>query len=88
MSEDPFSKLIREAVAEGIAAATAQRDKRLLSLEETANYLDVSITTVRELIASGEIPVVEVCGDTKKTLRCCVMDLNTFIDKKRRFRAA
>lgn len=88
MSDDPISRLIREAVAQGIAAAQTERDKHLLGIEDTANYLDVSVTTVRELIASGEIPVVEICGDAKKTIRCCVQDLNDFIGRKRRFRAA
>lgn len=88
MSDNPLSAMIRDAVAEGIAVAVAQSDKRLLNLEDSARYLDVSLTTLRELVDAGELAVVQVTDGKRPAVRCCIRDLNQFIDGKRKYRAA
>lgn len=53
---------------------------RLLSLEQAAECLAVSRTTVQELVDSGKLPVVEVTG---RAVRVDARDVEAYIKSKR-----
>ena len=55
--------------------------KRLFTLKEAAKYLGRSEWSMRELIWTGEIPVVRVEGGRKIFLD--IQDLNKFIDRNK-----
>jgi excisionase family DNA binding protein len=59
---DPLSELIKVAVREVLAETiktTDLRSQRLLSPEQTAEYINCSRARVYELLKEGEIPVVK-----------------------------
>jgi excisionase family DNA binding protein len=55
--------------------------KRLLSIREAAQYLGLSVYTVRELIWSGVLPYVKREGGRKYLLD--IRDLDDFIDSQK-----
>jgi excisionase family DNA binding protein len=57
-------------------------NKRLLRSAEAADYLSVSVWTLRRLIQSGELPVVQR-GDAGKFL-VDIRDLDGFIERNKR----
>ncbi len=59
---------------------TASNTPRLLSLEDSARYIDVSLSQLRELIELGEIPVVSIAARGRK---CDRRDLDGFIDQRK-----
>ena len=56
--------------------------KRLLRSVEAADYLGVSVWTVRRLIQSGELPVIQ-CGEGGKFL-VDIRDLDGFIERNKK----
>ena len=57
-------------------------NRRLLRSAEAADYLSVSVWTLRKLIQSGELPVVQR-GDAGKFL-LDLRDLDGFIERNKR----
>jgi excisionase family DNA binding protein len=57
-------------------------NRRLLRSAEAADYLSVSVWTLRRLIQSGELPVVQR-GDAGKFL-VDIRDLDGFIERNKR----
>ncbi len=55
--------------------------KRLLSIKEAAQYLSLSVYTVRELIWSGVLPYIKREGGRKYLLD--IRDLDDFIDSQK-----
>jgi excisionase family DNA binding protein len=56
--------------------------RRLLRSVQAAEYLNVSVWTLRKLIQSGDLPVVQY-GDTGKFL-IDLRDLDAFIERHKR----
>lgn len=56
---------------------------RLLSLNEVAEHLQLSMATVRRLAAKGDLRVVQIGGNAN-TVRVHVDDLEALIEKGRR----
>jgi len=54
--------------------------KRLLSVKEAADYLGMSVYTLRDRIARGQIPTVR---DGGRLLRLDIRDLDTWIEKRK-----
>lgn len=64
---DPLSEMIKVAVREVLAETiktTDLRSQRLLSPEQTAEYINISRARVYELLKDGEIPVVKAGRST------------------------
>ena len=59
---------------------TASNRRRLLSTEQAADYLGVSVRTVKHLMSSGQIPYVKIGRAT----RLDQGDLDDFIARNRR----
>lgn len=55
--------------------------KRLYTLREAAEYLGRSVWSMRELIWSGQVPVVK--GEGSRKIFLDVVDLNEFIDRNK-----
>lgn len=61
--------------------AVSHSEKRLYTLKEAAGYLGRSEWSMREIIWSGEIPVVRQNGGRKIYLD--IIDLDKFIDQNK-----
>lgn len=80
--KDLVEQLVQETteriVRRILPTLTDSTQPRLLSLEDSARYLDVSLTVLREMIARGELPSVRL---TSKCVKCDRRDLDSIIDK-------
>jgi excisionase family DNA binding protein len=56
------------------------QQRGLLSPKSAAEYLDVSATTLRRLVSSGELLAVKLGGSTRYSLK----DLDALIERLRR----
>ena len=56
-------------------------EPKLLSIEKTAEFLDVSASTVRRLVKSRQLKASKIGGQ----IRISLIDLHAFIDQSRVF---
>ena len=55
--------------------------KRLYNLKEAASYLGRGLYSMRELVWSGEVPVVK--GETARKIYVDIVDLDKYIDQNK-----
>jgi excisionase family DNA binding protein len=79
MMADPFSEIVTQAVREVLSEfikATDLRPQRLLTVQQTAEYINCSSARLYELLREGEIPSVK----SGRSLRIDKDDLDHWIE--------
>lgn len=79
---DAIAEIIRAAVAEGVREALnvqAATNRRLLSIEQAAEYLNLSERQIQAMVAAKELPVV--AGGRRRMID--IQDLEVWIARNK-----
>lgn len=75
---DDFAAEARQLLLDGLRLIALQEPARLFTVEHTAEYLDTSVSTIRRLLAIGELLTVRL---SPQQVRVRADDLAAFIDR-------